>query len=260
MPKIKFTKMHGLGNDFMVVDDFEQTHQLKPEQFRRWSNRKTGIGFDQLLWLKPIENDTARYEIFNADGQAAHQCGNGARCVAKYLWDRGLTDTRTMTVVTQIQTLQLNYQNDDHITVSMGRATPIDSNHSKIIRGQTVTGAWIELGNPHWVLLVKTIDLHLLTMIAQAAQKLFPEGINLSYVVSQDNASKKFYLQTYERGVGLTAACGSAACAAAVAFGERNQWITMNMQFGALKIKVDKNNWVQMIGSARTIYQGSCEF
>jgi diaminopimelate epimerase len=217
MKKFYFTKMHSLGNDFMVIDGVRQYFQLDPELIRRWSNRRTGIGFDQLLIVEARRNNKKAdyfYRIFNADGSEVAQCGNGARCLAKFLRDANFTTQNAiMRVETLAGILELKLEEDGNVTVNMGR--PIIEQYPHPIEG--FDAVILSLGNPHCVIQVEDIENAPVKKISESLAKhpRFPEGVNVGFM--QVINRQKIQLRVFERGVGETLACGSGACAAVVA-------------------------------------------
>lgn len=212
--QLQFTKMHGLGNDFMMINAIDQTVSLSPAQIKQLANRHTGIGFDQLLVVEPNESDKVdfTYRIFNADGGEVEQCGNGARCFAKFVGDQGLSDKNELTVQTKTTTMQLKIQNDGLVSVSMGQPQ-ISDVQIDLPYPHTV----LSLGNPHIVLQVEQHNTQEIAEIGQALQNhhAFPGGINVGFMIIDNPNTIK--LRVFERGAGETHACGSGACAAVVA-------------------------------------------
>ncbi len=206
-----FTKMQSLGNDFVLIDARHQPFQWDAERIRYWADRHRGIGFDQLLVLelsdKP-ECDFA-YRIFNADGSEVGQCGNGARCVGRFIQLKGLSSKQEWMLSTLTSSISVSLLPNQQFKVAMGipRILP------------TVEGAWaaLDLGNPHLVFRVKEVDALDLAQEAQPylQDPAFPQGVNVGFVQLIDEAHLR--LRVYERGVGPTLACGSGACAAVVA-------------------------------------------
>lgn len=228
--ELHFTKMHGLGNDFMVVNAVTQYVQLCPKTIQSLSNRHTGIGFDQCLVVEPstIPEVDFFYRIFNANGEEVGQCGNGARCLAPFIREQGLSDKDVLTVATHQATMQIKQESDHDVLVDMGvpklkpEQIPIAFSHQADyypleVDGETLYVHAVSMGNPHIILLRESLNNEL---VEQLGPKLvnhpsLPEGANVSFVKPIDGES--FMLRVYERGVGETKACGSAACAVAVA-------------------------------------------
>jgi diaminopimelate epimerase len=222
-----FSKMHGLGNDFMVVDCITQNVFFSPELIRRMADRHTGVGFDQLLVVEaPYDPETDfHYRIFNADGSEVEQCGNGARCFARFVRMKGLTNKYSISVSTKKGKMVLSVEEDDQITVNMGKPEfepskiPFKAKQQEktyIIRHQDATlfcGA-VSMGNPHVVTVVddvKTAEVETLGPALESHER-FPERVNAGFM--QVLSREEVNLRVYERGAGETQACGSGACAA----------------------------------------------
>lgn len=219
--------MHGLGNDFMVIDGINQSITLNPQQVSSWADRHFGVGFDQLLLVEPAQSDQAlfRYRIFNADGGEVAQCGNGARCFARFVREQGLTDKTTIPVETGNGLLQLKVINETLVQVDMGipNFEPVDipfiAEEREIVyqlkvNGDLIVFSALSIGNPHAVIVVDDVDSANLQTVAPALQahSAFPQGVNVGFMQIIDN--QHFKLRVYERGSGETLACGSGACAA----------------------------------------------
>ncbi|MFG1490243.1 diaminopimelate epimerase, partial [Oceanospirillum sp. HFRX-1_2] len=214
---LKFTKMHGLGNDFMVVDLVSQRAKIFPDQVRELADRNFGIGFDQLLIVEPPTDPDMdfKYRIFNADGSEVEQCGNGARCFARFVYDKRLTSKKSINVETSGGNIQLNLTDDGGVTVDMGtpRLVPdtipfvADSQQKKYqldVDGETFSIGAVSMGNPHGVLVVEDVDA---APVEQLGPKIeshprFPNRVNVGFmqVVSRD----EIRLRVYERGAGET--------------------------------------------------------
>lgn len=255
---IQFSKMHGLGNDFMVIEQFNQSVALTPKQIYQWSNRQTGVGFDQLLLLSPHERYDAQYQIFNADGSEVEQCGNGARCVAKFLWDHQLVQSKDMIVMTKTRPIHLHYEDDDHIEVEMGIAKVASDLLTFTFDDYKVQGILIDVGNPHF-LIEESLSESKLEQVGSQLQKMphFDGGVNVSFI---DNISEDtIEILTYERGVGITEACGSAACAAAYNKAKLTSanTLTVRMKGGDVQIQVREDDTLLMRGPAREVFRGT---
>lgn len=281
---IKFTKMHGLGNDFMLIETMTQNLHLTPERIKAWANRKTGIGFDQLLLLSPLKAHPAafNYRIFNADGNEVEQCGNGARCVGRFLYDNNFVKDTTFKINCLAGDLELRVSDDNQVTVNMGppkfllEEIPLLTNgdiknspHLHSIEknigtlsfsGVDNTFVAISMGNPHCVLPVSDIGLApVQTLGAHLNQHpQFPEGVNVGFMQIIDKQSIK--LRVFERGAGETAACGSGACAAAVAgqlLDLLSPAVTVHLNNGDLFIEWHGNGKpVFMTGPAAYVFEG----
>ena len=224
---MQFSKMHGLGNDFMVVDAVTQNVYFSPELIRRLADRHLGIGFDQLLIVEPPYDPDLdfHYRIFNADGSEVAQCGNGARCFARFVRLKGLTNKSDIRVSTQTGRMVLSVGQDERVCVNMGEPNfepaqvPFRANKAENIylmraAEQTVMCGVVSMGNPHCVLQVdnvKTAAVETLGPVLESHER-FPERVNVGFmeVVSREHIR----LRVYERGAGETQACGSGACAA----------------------------------------------
>jgi len=228
--EITFTKMHGLGNDFAVVDTFQQEFTLTPEQIKSLGDRHFGIGFDQMLVVGPPRNNNAdvSYRIYNNDGGEVAQCGNGARCIAAWLYGRDIVRKDEITAETAEGLLKLYRLPDGQIRVNMGipRLEPADIPlqmpkrefvYSIKVDNQEIPFSAVSMGNPHAVLQVPDVDKAQVEELGPKIQQssLFPEGVNVGFMQIVDSGHIR--LRVYERGAGETLACGSGACAAVVA-------------------------------------------
>jgi diaminopimelate epimerase len=273
---IRFTKMHGLGNDFVVIDAIHQRIDLNREQIRHLADRNRGIGCDQLLLVEPPANADVEftYRIFNADGGEVEQCGNGARCFARYVLDKGLTTSTDIPVATNTGKIILHLEADGQVTVNMG--VPIftpqripfaaDSEASSYlldVDGQQLEIGVVSMGNPHAVLRVDDVNHAPVTQLGPRIENhpRFPKRVNAGFMQVVDQNMIK--LRVYERGAGETQACGTGACAAMV-IGRRWQLLAQNVQViltgGTLNIKwKGEGEPVYMTGPAQTVFEGSIE-
>ncbi|ABQ56879.1 diaminopimelate epimerase [Legionella pneumophila serogroup 1] len=272
---IKFTKMHGLGNDFIVLDGVNQSIQLTVEQIQKLANRHTGIGFDQCLLIESSQTEGIdfNYRIFNADGQEVGQCGNGARCIALFARYYGLTAKNKLTVATKTTLMDLIINEDNSVSVNMGvprlapgeiplladRQSPEYS--LELNNGNTVNLHAISVGNPHAVLLVENIDTAPVNSLGQqiSFHPQFPEQVNVGFMQIVNH--EKINLRVYERGCGETIACGSGAVAAAAIarlFYNLSDKITVHLPGGDLCIQ-----WpcptapIILTGPAAFVYEGT---
>jgi diaminopimelate epimerase len=228
--ELNFTKMHGLGNDFAVIDCFQQEFTLTPEQIRSLGDRHFGIGFDQMLVVGPARNNNAdvSYRIYNNDGGEVAQCGNGARCIAAWLYQRGIVRKEEITAETSQGLLKLYHLADGRIRVNMGiprlepaeiplHAARREPCYRIKINNQEITFSAVSMGNPHAVLYVSDVDKAPIQELGAKIQQspMFPEGVNVGFMQIMDSGHIR--LRVYERGTGETLACGSGACAAVVA-------------------------------------------
>lgn len=241
-----FHKMHGLGNDFMLIDQSEGWVVPPAETIQAWANRRTGVGFDQLIVVANKQGQW-QYRFFNADGSEAEQCGNGQRALALYLQRFHQVDGAH--VVTGLGgDVGLLCHDEDHIEVTLQQqvtCTPLKA------------GVAVDVGNPHWVLATDDLTTADFSPWQEQAKDLFPEGVNIELV--ETLAPDEIAIRIVERGVGETQACGSGACAAAwVAAQNSGQGsIKVNMPGGTLMIHCDeKGGKIRMVGSAKHVYQG----
>lgn len=273
---IEFTKMHGLGNDFVVIDAIRQTVFLTPEKIRFIADRHFGIGCDQLLLVEDSPDSDAdfRYRIFNADGSEVGQCGNGARCFARFVRDKKLSEKDNVLVDTNGGQLLLSFDKDGLITVNMGipkhepALIPLDVKQEQIFYALRVNGVEqrfgaVSLGNPHAVLQVPDIHKAEVGELGRALEShpVFPERANIGFMQVLDRNNLK--LRVYERGAGETLACGSGACAAVV-IGIEQQLLAndvlVELPGGQLKISWQGRGYpVLMTGPAVSIFEGSIE-
>jgi len=275
---LKFTKMHGLGNDFMVINNLDQQWLPDPTQIRAWSDRHFGIGFDQLLLVEAAsaQGQSAgadfSYRIFNADGQEVEQCGNGLRCFARFVHDQRLTSKTALCVETMAGIYYPELADQGQVVVDMGEpnfdpatipftATEQALDYTLALDSTEITIAALSLGNPHAVTLVDDIDHAPVTqqgpLIARHQQ--FPQGVNAGFMQIVDRQNIK--LRVFERGVGETLACGSGACAAAVAairWGLTENQVTVHLSGGQLQIQWHSER-VRMTGPASHVYHGTID-
>lgn len=224
-----FTKMHGLGNDFVVFDATETPLSLTPELVRFVADRRLGVGCDQILVVEPAADADFFFRIYNADGSESAQCGNGARCFARFVRERGLTDKDRIAVVTTAGRMVLEALPDGDYRVEMGvpafepEAIPLraaaraDTYEIVLDDGQRVSGQVLAVGNPHLVLRVDDVETAPVAFLGPALESHpdFPERVNVGFMEVRDSGHIR--LRVHERGAGETRACGSGAVAAAVA-------------------------------------------
>jgi diaminopimelate epimerase len=273
--RLRFTKMHGLGNDFVVFDGVNQTVDLRPEQLRQVADRHFGVGCDQILLVERPTRDGVdfRYRIFNADGGEVQQCGNGARCFVRFVHDKGLTGKREIRVETASGIIVPRLEDDGQITVDMGppRFEPADIPFVAEARattyvldiGQPVEIVALSMGNPHAVLETCNVDT---APVAEWGPLIehhprFPERVNVGFMQLVHRRAIK--LRVFERGSGETLACGTGACAAAVAGMTRgllDAEVEVQTRGGALTIRwAGPGASVFMTGPATTVYEGEME-
>lgn len=276
--KLRFTKMQGTGNDFMVIDAIRQTlPELRTEQVRRLADRHFGVGFDQLLLAERalVPGTDFNYRIFNADGTEVEMCGNGARCFARFVLEHGLTDRRRLLVSTARGVLELTVHPDQSVTVNMGqpvfepRRIPLRSEVQRTLYGLDLEGgSYIEfgavsMGNPHAVLNCRVLSDEYVATVAPLVQgsPAFPESVNVGFM--QINAPGEITLRVYERGCGETLACGSGACAAVVCGVEQHllgSQVTVHLRGGELRIEYSGGGSdVLLTGPAHSVYEGEIE-
>lgn len=275
--RVPFTKMQGLGNDFVVFDTITTPMSLNAEQIRFLAHRHFGIGCDQVLLVEATETVSVdfRYRIFNADGGEVEQCGNGARCFARFVREKGLTNKDILVVETKAGLIQLRLQENGEVSVDMGipRFSPLEipflaeesALHYPIsVAHETFSMSVVSMGNPHAVLCVDDLNRAPVTTIgAQLAKHpRFPNGVNVGFM--QVMNPSQIQLRVYERGVGETLACGTGACAAAVVgqrLGYLGMSVTVHLPGGHLTIDWEGHPQapVFMTGSATFVFEGNIE-
>ncbi|OGU23416.1 MAG: diaminopimelate epimerase [Hydrogenophilales bacterium RIFOXYD1_FULL_62_11] len=273
---LRFTKMHGLGNDFVVIDGITQTVALTPEQCRRIADRHFGVGCDQILLVeRPTRDDVDfRYRIFNADGGEVGQCGNGARCFVRFVHEKQLTDKTSIRVETASGIIEPRLLDNGQVTVNMGapRFAPVDIpfvataealTYPLKVGTHTLEISALSMGNPHAVLKVNDLDSAPVDILGAAieAHQRFPQRVNAGFM--QVLTPHDIRLRVFERGAGETLACGTGACAAAVA-GIRQDWlkspVSVHTRGGDLIIEwAGKDQPVYMTGPAVTVFEGAIE-
>lgn len=270
---LHFTKMHGLGNDFMVIDLITQQAKITAKQVKLWGDRHTGVGFDQLLIVEPPSRPDVDfcYRIFNADGSEVEQCGNGARCFAKFVRQKRLTQKKHIIVETKSGIIELLILSDNQVKVNMGLARfkpqeiPFisEQQHKSYqiqVEDQSIELSSVSIGNPHAVIRttqLKTAPVQTLGPKIENHHQ-FPNRVNVGFIEIIDRHNAK--LRVWERGAGETQACGTGACAAAVV-AIQNNWMDSpaNIQLpgGKLTIEWDGvNNPIFMTGNAVSVYEG----
>jgi diaminopimelate epimerase len=270
---IKFTKMHGIGNDFVVIDAVRQHINLTTDAIRQIADRNQGIGCDQVLLIEPPsdKNIDFNYRIFNCDGTEVEQCGNGARCMGRYIADQQLSGKKSVLLKTKNRVMEVTTKNKDLVTANMGAPifTPADIPFNSDQQQQlypmeagshSVEIAVLSVGNPHAVIQVEDIDTAEVDNIGALIQAhtLFPESVNVGFMQIMDRHTIK--LRVYERGVGETQACGSGACAAAVAAIQQNlvdSQVNLELLGGSLSIEWHGDDEpIMMTGPAETVFHG----
>ena len=274
--RIQFTKMHGLSNDFVVIDAVSQHVNLRASQIQKLANRHTGVGFDQLLLIEPPSRPDADfdYRIFNSDGGEVEHCGNGARCFAKFVTDRELTSKPVITVNTARGLIELELTDLGLVRVNMGQPV-LDPNALPYVgppeldASQTVAldipfdqkqFGLISMGNPHAVCIVDSVDSIAVEDIGRAVQMLpqFPDSVNVGFV--EIVSRTEIRLRVYERGAGETLACGTGACAA-VAYArlleQLDSQVSVATRGGNLQIEWQGiGHDLMMTGPAESVFEG----
>ena len=257
-----FTKMQGLGNDYLYV--YGEVPDNIAELSRKLSDRHFGPGSDGMIYISPSVCADFKMRIFNADGSEAMMCGNGIRCVGKYVYDKGYTDQTELTVETLSGIKMLKMQTEGgkviKVTVGMGPAA-VGEELTLRADGQTVTGTKVSVGNPHFVIFVDDMEKAPLTELGPKIEKheLFPGGVNVEFV--QVLGPDRIRMRVWERGSGVTMACGTGACASAAAAVSRgycfsDRPVSVILDGGTLEITVGDGRNVQMSGPAAWVYEG----
>jgi len=253
--------MHGLGNDFVVIDATKSSVDLKKIPIETLANRHTGIGFDQMLVITPSSHADFFCHIYNADGSEAEQCGNGLRCVARYVHEEGLHNQAALVLETKAGNFSVLIQDYEHIRVTMG-APLIQEKliQFRLDQQNTLPMSVLSVGNPHAIIKVDSADtVSTDTLGAEiSTHAYFPNGANVGFMQVADR--HHIHLRTYERGVGETLACGSNACAATVA-GIVNNWlqdqVKVEFRYGSLLIEWEGSGKpIHMTGPAARIFSG----
>ncbi|MDD2699861.1 MAG: diaminopimelate epimerase [Sideroxydans sp.] len=270
---LKFTKMHGAGNDFVVIDGIRQSFALTPEKLRFIADRHFGIGCDQILLVEKSQRHDAdfRYRIFNADGGEVEQCGNGARCFVRFVHEKKLSSKKEIVVETKSGLISPKLEDDGRVTVNMGAPIfeagriPFVSDSSEVtqtldIDGLAVQITAVSMGNPHAVQVVHDVDTAPVAQQGPLIEKheRFPKRVNAGFMQVLDRSHIK--LRVYERGAGETLSCGTGACAAVVAGIRRgllDDTVHVATRGGALTITwAGDANPVLMTGPAITVFEG----
>ena len=270
---MKFTKMHGLGNDFVVIDAVTQNVRVTASMVRRLANRTLGIGCDQVLVIEPPTDADIdfNYRIFNQNGDEVEQCGNGARCLARYVQDRQLSGKNPIRVKTMNRTMELHLNNNHLVQVDMGypelepAKVPFEANQRANLYAIEIDGsnyqiAAVSMGNPHAVLLVDDVDSAPILELGPTLENhsRFPEKVNVGFMQVLNRQTIK--LRVFERGAGETQACGSGACAAAVAAIQQelvDSPVTVQLTGGDLTIDwPGESEPLLMTGPAVSVFHG----
>jgi diaminopimelate epimerase len=270
---MRFTKMHGLGNDFVVIDATREPVELTPERVRRIADRHFGVGCDQLLVVEPPSQAGVdfRYRIFNADGGEVEQCGNGARCFVRFVHDKGLTAKREIRVETRAGIIAPRLEDDGQVTVDMGvpvlepARIPFLSDSDAVVQPLDVDGLMVpitavSMGNPHAVQVVADVDAAPVAIQGPLIERhpRFPARVNAGFM--QVVSPSRIRLRVFERGAGETLACGTGACAAVVAGilrGLLRSPVRVQTRGGELEIAwAGGDAPVMMTGPAVTVFEG----
>jgi len=273
---LKFTKMHGLGNDFVVFDAINQSVTLSPEQVRFIADRRFGVGCDQLLLVEAAQQEGVdfRYRIFNADGGEVQQCGNGARCFARFVREKGLSDKESIVVETASGVITLTIEADGQVRVNMGEPNfepaslpllveSLQSVYELSVGEEQIPVGAVSMGNPHAVVQVEDIDQAPVDYLGPRleAHPLFPERVNVGFMQVMDEGHIR--LRVYERGAAETLACGTGACAAVAVgrrWGQLAEEVIVSLPGGDLTIRwggEGEDLW--MVGPATTVFEGTIE-
>lgn len=277
---VNFTKMHGLGNDFVVMDRITQHFNIDTNVIQKIAHRNRGIGCDQVLILDPPNNPDAdfNYLIFNKDGNEVAQCGNGARCIGKFIYNQNFINKNLVTLNTQAGSLKLDLTDPENIKVNLGQPIfaphkiPIDLNHLTQVESKHQERYQISyldnnrevsilgLGNPHCIITIPAINEADVNSVGKALQEhpAFISGVNVTFM--QVLAKNHIKCRTFERGVGETQACGSGACSAVIAGimnNELNNSVKVDLPGGSLFVEFTKENEVLLIGPATAVFSGT---
>ena len=274
--KLRFSKMHGLGNDFVVFDAINQSVNLNPEQLRFIADRRFGIGCDQILLVERPRNRRTDfyYRIFNADGSEVEQCGNGARCFARFVHDHGLTSKTEIPVGTAGGNIRLYLLEDGQIRVNMGvpvfdpESVPFVADRPQPVYDLDIGGPQVEagvlsMGNPHVVLQVDDLDAAPVETLGPILEKhpRFPQRVNAGFMRVRNR--QEISLRVFERGAGETLACGTGACAAVVSGrlqGLLDETVRVHLRGGDLVISWEgEGQPVWMTGPATEVFEGNIE-
>lgn len=267
--------MQALGNDFVVIDGIHQSINFNADEIKTLADRHRGIGFDQLLLLESSTTPGVdfRYRIFNADGGEVAQCGNGARCMALFIRENGLSSKPEVVVETLEGKMRLHYSSDNRVSVSLGvprfeakdiphKISGSGPNYPLDLNGHELTLLTVNVGNPHAVIKVEHLDRVDIDNIGRAlnSHSSFPEGVNVGFLNINPGEPNILHLRVFERGVGETLACGSGACAAAV-IALSQGWcqgkVTVKQPGGDLEVSWDgEGHEVWLTGPAEKVYSG----
>jgi diaminopimelate epimerase len=262
--KRNFYKMHGAGNDYIYVNVIDNPLSDPEQKAIEWSKYHFGIGSDGLVLIDKSDKADFKMRIFNADGSEALMCGNASRCIGKYVYEQGLIDKTTVTLDTLsgIKILKLHIDNGivKEVTVDMGIPKVENKDIEIVAYGRTFVGTKVSIGNPHFVIFVddiKAIDLHEVGPIIENHPE-FPDRTNVEFV--EVRSKENVRMRVWERGSGITLACGTGACATLAACalkGKTDKKAVVEMDGGSLTIEWDNNDHLQMTGEATTVFEGT---
>lgn len=275
---MKFTKMHGIGNDYVYVNCFKEKIENPGEVAKRISDRHFGIGSDGLILIKPSQIADFEMEMYNSDGSLGAMCGNGIRCVAKYVYDYGLTDKTQISVATGsgIKYLELTVEDGKVVLVKVDMGAPIlepeeipakvskATGEKLTVQGKEYEVTCVSMGNPHCIVCVDDVDELAIEQVGPFFEhhEVFPDRVNTEFIKVLDRNTVQ--MRVWERGAGETWACGTGACAVAVACilnGWTEREVTVKLRGGDLRICWDQDkNTVFMTGPAATVFDGEIEF
>lgn len=259
MTTLSFTKMHALGNDFIVVNNLDLSLDKSRATIARWGDRHRGIGFDQALLIEPSSKADFFCRILNTDGSEAEQCGNGLRCVALYLKTKQLSTKTKLSIETRAGVFPIHFCDDGEIEVVMGKLNAAPASINLSMANQVLPALTLSLGNPHCILNIQPANAGEIGAHLNQDHPAFPAGVNVGFmnVLNEHH----IHLQTYERGVGFTHACGSNAVAAAVAGiadGRVQSPVTVEFRYGTLCITWEGGDHpILMKGPASLVFEGS---
>ena len=272
MTMLYFAKMHGLGNDFMVIDGVSQAIDLSPELIKAWAHRHTGVGFDQLMLVTKADSADFGYRIFNADGNEVEQCGNGVRCVARFIKHQAWSDKTILQLATPFNVMTAQFEAHDLVSVNMAIAhfepasLPFKVPHTLPFYdyewyGKPLSFGAVSIGNPHIVFDVPDLaqaEVDLIGHYFNDHHPLFPRGVNVGFM--QRFSPTEIALRVFERGTGQTMACGTGACAATVIgqkWGLLGAKVTVHLPGGDLAIAcAGLDQAIYMTGPAVIVYTG----
>ncbi|MCW7494015.1 diaminopimelate epimerase [Leptospira sp. 2 VSF19] len=278
--KINFTKMEGIGNDYVYIDATKNDIRLSPEQIQKLSDRNFGIGGDGVIFIRNSKTGEFQMDMYNSDGSSSEMCGNGVRCVGKFVFDHGLTKNQKPTIETGkgVLTLDLKTGNNgkvEMVTVDMGEPILKPSlvpivwagndpviNQVLEVQGKQYHFTAVSMGNPHCVIYVDDADAFPVREIGPLIENhpLFPRRVNVEFVSVR--GKDHLYQRTWERGAGETLACGTGACAVTVASilnGKTGRSVQIDLRGGTLHIEWKENGSVMMTGPAKEVFSGEVE-